>query len=168
MAMKEMKYGLDVVKIRLVREDPLAPDQIIDSPSAAVDAMAEMFSEYDREIFCVLNLRNDKSIINMNIVSMGSLTSSHAHPRDVFKSSILSNAAAIILMHNHPSGHVEPSASDYSVTKQLAECGRLLDIPVLDHIVVSGRNPANRYSFLEHGDLDNGTIQTIKTEREAR
>jgi len=166
--MEEMKYGLDVVKIRLVREDPLAPDRIIDSPSAAVDVMAEELSGYDRELFCVLNLRNDKSIINMNIVSMGSLTSSHAHPRDVFKSSILSNAAAIILMHNHPSGGVKPSAADYTVTKQLAECGNLLDIPVLDHIVVSGRDPANRYSFLEHGDLGRDDVPVAADSRGAR
>jgi len=166
--MEEMKYGLDVVKIRLVREDPLAPDRIIDNPTSAVEVMAEELSEYDREVFCVLNLRNDKSVINMNIVSMGSLTSSHAHPRDVFKSSILSNAAAVILMHNHPSGQVQPSAADYNVTKQLAECGKMLDIPVLDHIVVSGRDPASRYSFLEHGELGKSHAQAKKHQREAR
>ncbi len=151
--MEQTQYGLDVVRIRLVKEDPLAPDRIIDTPSAAVEVMAEELSEYDREIFCVINVRNDQSVINMNIVSMGTLTSSSANPRDIFKSSILSNAAAVILMHNHPSGNVSPSAADYNVTKQLVECGKMLDIPVLDHIVVSGRDPATRYSFLEHGEL---------------
>ncbi len=166
--MEQTKYGLDVVRIRLVKEDPLAPNRIVDTPSAAVEVMAEELSEYDREIFCVINVRNDQSVINMNIVSMGTLTSSSAHPRDIFKSSILSNAAAVILMHNHPSGQVKPSAADYNVTKQLVECGKMLDIPVLDHIVVSGRDPSARYSFLEHGELGKSYAKAKKDKEVTR
>ena len=152
--MEEKKYGLDVVRIRMVREDPLRPDRIVETPSAAIDVMCEELSEYDREVFCVINLRNDKSVINMNIVSMGTIDSSLASPREVFKSSILSNAAAIILLHNHPSGNVIPSKDDIDVTHRMQECGKLLDIQVLDHIIVSGRDPGKLCSFLKAGLLD--------------
>ena len=166
--MEEKKYGLDVVKIRLVREDPLAPDRIIDGPQAAVDVLCEELSDYDREVFCVINLRTDKSVINMNIVSVGTVNSSYACPRDVFKSSILSNAVGIVLLHNHPSGNVIPSQADIEVTRKLQEAGKVLDIQVLDHIIVSGRDPKKRCSFLEEGMLDDGKISVRAERREAR
>ena len=69
------------------------------------------------------------------------------HPREVFKSAILSNAAGIILLHNHPSGECTPSESDIKTTKQLVECGNLMQIPVKDHVIVGG---GNYYSFREN------------------
>ena len=72
----------------------------------------------------------------MNIVSLGTLNSSLIHPREVFKSAILSNAAGIMLIHNHPSGKCDPSELDISITKKLEEAGAFLDIPVVDHIII--------------------------------
>ncbi len=165
---EEKKYGLDVVKIRLVREEPLRPDRIIDGPQAAVDVLCEEISDYDREVFCVINVRSDKSVINMNVVSMGTINTSQASPREIFKSSILSNAAAIILLHNHPSGSVVPSKADIDVTYRLWKCGKLLDIQVLDHIIVSGRDPYRRCSFFEEGLLDEEVLSVRPERAEAR
>ena len=162
----DVKYGLDVVKVRLVHDNPIRPDRIIDCPQAAIDVLCDELSDYDREVFCVINIRADQSVINMNMVSMGTLTASHAGPREVFKSAILSNASAVILMHNHPSGNLVPSSSDYDVTKKLVDCGKLLDIPVMDHIIASGRERGKRYSFMEHGELGKTykQIQAIRGE----
>ena len=160
--------GLQVVKVRLVKEEPLFKDRVVRCADDAVAVMADELAEYDREVFCVLNLRTDGSVINMNIVSMGSLSSSAAGPREVFKSSILSNAAGIILIHNHPSGHTTPSQADYSVTKQLYDCGKLLDIPVMDHIIISGEHRSENYSFLEHGELGKSYAEIYANQKNER
>ncbi len=75
------------------------------------------------------------------------------YDREVFKSSILSNAASFIALHNHPSGSLQPSQEDRDVTRRLLECGDLLNIKMLDHIIVAGES-AHVYSFREHGELD--------------
>ena len=85
------------------------------------------------------------------------------YDREVFKSSILSNAAYLIALHNHPSGSVKPSRSDYDTTKRLYDCGRILDMPVVDHIIV-GENGNRKYSFAEHGVLGK-SYQEVKMER---
>lgn len=103
-------------------------------------AIADELKTYDREIFAILNLKANGQIINMNICSVGTLNASLVSPREVFKSAILSNAAAFIAIHNHPSGSLEPSAEDYEVTKRLKECGELLDIKMLDHLIVAGES----------------------------
>jgi DNA repair protein RadC len=108
---------------------------------------------YDREVFAVMNLKTNGQIINLNICSMGTLDASMVSPREVFKSSILSNAASFIAIHNHPSGSLQPSQEDRDVTRRLIECGDLLNIKMLDHIIVAGES-AHVYSFREHGDLD--------------
>ncbi len=89
----------------------------------------------------------------MNIVSQGTLNSTVVSPREVFKSSILSNAAGIIALHNHPSGNPTPSREDYETTKRLKECGDLLDIPLIDHVIVAAGGDKS-YSFRELDELD--------------
>jgi DNA repair protein RadC len=69
-------------------------------------------------------------------VSIGSLNQSIVHPREVFKTALLSNAAAILLLHNHPSGDPAPSQEDLAITRRLIECGDILGIRVLDHIII--------------------------------
>jgi len=75
-------------------------------------------------------------VIGINTVSIGNLNSCLVHPREVFKPAILSNTAAIILGHNHPSGDTKPSNEDIEITRRIAEAGKLLSISVLDHIIV--------------------------------
>ena len=93
----ENKYELDMVSIRLVKEPGIFSDEKVRGVDDAVEVIGEYISEYDREIFCVMNVKTDGSVINMNIVSQGTLNSSEVSPREVFKSSILSNSAAVFL-----------------------------------------------------------------------
>ncbi len=84
------------------------------------------------------------------LITRGILNSSLVHPREVFRAAIAEAAAGIIVVHNHPSGDPTPSADDRAVTRQLVEAGRLLDLPVYDHVIVGG----DRYvSFAEAGLL---------------
>ena len=115
-------YKLDRVAIRMVKEPPLYSVEPIRSPEDAVRVVAEMLRQYDREAFCIVNLRNDLSPINMNIVSTGTLNASIAHPREILKSAVLSNASATMLFHNHPSGNLMPCNQNYSASEFCSKC----------------------------------------------
>lgn len=132
------EYGLDVVNVRLVREKSLYSETPIGSPDDAVKVIADEMATFDREVFCVMNINIKGKVINLSVVSIGVLDSTMIHPREVFKSVILSNAAAVILVHNHPSGTLEISEVDRDVTKRLIEAGEILGIKVADHIIVAG------------------------------
>lgn len=144
--MDQDKYKLDVVSIRMVKEPPLFSDKKISTPGDAVEILGDMLSDYDREVMAVVNLKSDMTPINVNIVSIGSVNASLAHPREIMKSAILSNAAYMVLVHNHPSGNLAPSTSDIEVTDQMCQIGYFMQIPVLDHIII-GRNH-EYYSFV--------------------
>jgi DNA repair protein RadC len=103
--------------------------------------------ERDREVFVVVLLTQRRRIIGLNTVSIGSLRRAIADPREVFKPAILAGAAAVMVGHNHPSGDVEPSREDLATTRRLVDAGRLLDIPVLDHLIVG--EGAAYFSFHE-------------------
>ena len=129
-------YKLDRVAIRMVKEPPLYSAEPIRSPENAVRVVAEMLRQYDREAFCIVNLRNDLSPINMNIVSTGTLNASIAHPREILKSAVLSNASATMLFHNHPSGNLTPSQEDIEVTDRMSRLFSMAQMPLLDHIII--------------------------------
>ncbi|MEG2823017.1 MAG: JAB domain-containing protein [Lachnospiraceae bacterium] len=152
-----MDYKLDVVNIRLVKEPSLYSKEEVTTPESVVALMAKELAQYDREVMCVLNLKSNMQVINMNIVSMGTINSSLVSARELFKSSILSNAASMILLHNHPSGSITPSKQDQIVTKKLVSCGSLMDIPILDHIIVGGEN-GKLFSFKEQNLLETGAL----------
>ena len=98
-------------------------------------------------------MKNNGQVININLVSVGTINASLVIPREVFKSSILANASAIIGLHNHPSGNVKPSKEDMIVTRKLQKCGELLGIELLDHIIVGGTN-GKMLSFREEKMLN--------------
>ena len=87
---------LQIVNIRLVREPSIYSEKQLDSPQAVLELMSKELAQYDREIFCILNMKSNGQVINMNMVSMGTLDAALVSPREVFKSSILSNASGII------------------------------------------------------------------------
>ncbi|WP_270188613.1 JAB domain-containing protein, partial [Mediterraneibacter gnavus] len=123
--------GLDVVQVKLVMDKTLYSEEQLSSPDQVVQFMRKELSEYDREVFCILNCTTKSQVINMNIVSMGTINASLVTGREVFKSAILS--------HNHPSGDPQPSHHDFLVTSKLCAGGNILGIDVLDHIIVGGR-----------------------------
>lgn len=135
MAENEMNKGLSQVSIRLVQESPLLSDESINTPEQAVKVLGEWLEGMDRELVCVLNLQADLKPINMNIVSMGALNEAQVHPREVMKSAILSNAACMMLLHNHPSGSLKPSKEDVKVTDMMHQVGNLLQIPLVTPIL---------------------------------
>jgi len=123
--------------------------RLIASPDDAAGFVRDFIEDADREKFIIicLNTRNEPTAVHT--VAVGTLNSSQVHPREVFKVALLANSAGIILAHNHPSGDPTPSREDVEITKQLKECGDLLGVSVLDHIVVGGEG---RYvSFLQKG-----------------
>lgn len=92
-----------------------------------------------REHFLVLLLNARHEVMGRETVSVGSLNASIVHPREVFRPAVVGSAAAVVLVHNHPSGDPEPSEEDLSITKRLVEAGELLGISVLDHVIVASR-----------------------------
>jgi DNA repair protein RadC len=105
----------------------------------------------DVEAFWVLILNTQHRVTDVLEVSRGTLTSSLVHPREVFRAAIERAASGIVLAHNHPSGNMVPSADDRAVTRQMVEAGRVIDIPVIDHIVVGARGENRYFSFAEAG-----------------
>ena len=105
-------------------------------------------SKETKEHFIAIHLDTKNKIICVDTISVGSLTSSIVHPREVFKSVLLSSAASIAIVHNHPSGTPEPSSDDINITKRLKEAGDFLGIPIIDHIIIGN---GSYISLLEKG-----------------
>ena len=111
---------------------------------------AQDMSSLVKENFRGLYLNSKNYIIHDEIISIGHLTASLVHPREVFKSAIEYSAAGIIVLHNHPSGDPDPSENDKKITKTLVETGKILNIPLLDHIIIG---EGKYYSFNDNGEL---------------
>ena len=135
---KAKENRIDVVNVRLVKEPALYSAEPIKTPADVLRVVADEIKSYDREVFAIINLKSNGQIINLNVCSIGTLNASLISPREVMKSAILSNASTFIALHNHPSGNCSPSSEDIETTKRLAECGEILDIRMLDHIIVAG------------------------------
>lgn len=98
--------------------------------------MGPKLRDLDHERFSVLQHDNRGFVIEEVLVSTGTANASLAHPREVFKDAVRMSACSVILLHNHPSGVRAPSKEDGAITKQLLEAGKILDIPVRDHIII--------------------------------
>lgn len=125
-------------RIALVREadTQVPPRANLSSPRGVFRFMQEFLADADREEFVVLCLNTRNDLLGYNVVSVGSVNASIVHPREVFKAAVLLNAASIVIAHNHPSGDPAPSREDREVTRAIAEAGRILDIPLDDHVIV--------------------------------
>lgn len=150
----EKRNRLDVVSVRLVKDAPLLSEHKICGPQDAIAVLGEFLCDLDREMVCVINLRADGTPLNCHFASMGSVNQSIACPRELFKSSILSNAANMIIVHNHPSGTLFPSKEDTALTERMAKLCCMMGIPLLDHVIVGGDN-REYYSFKEKELLKN-------------
>ncbi len=124
------------------------PPVLIRDSARAATILRPLFQGLDREQFLVACLDAKHAIIGVNIVSVGSLTLSIVHPREVFKPAILLNSAAIICAHNHPSGDPAPSSEDRVLTARLRQAGDLIGITILDHIILGDERT---YSFADQG-----------------
>lgn len=138
---------VNIVSIKMVREGSiLYESRNINSPEIAAELGRKFIENSDREelIVCCLDTKNQP--LSISIASIGSLSSSIVHPREVFKVAVLSNAASIIVFHNHPSGDTSPSTEDISVTNRLKEAGDIIGIKLIDHIIIG---PDGRYTSLK-------------------
>ena len=153
-------FKLEVVSVRLVKDAPIMSDTKIDSPMTAVNVIGDILCEMDREVVCVVNMKADSTPINCNFASMGAINQAISHPRELFKSAILSNAANMILIHNHPSGNLNPSLEDTRLTDRMIKLTQLMGIPLLDHIIVGGDNH-QFFSFKEKDMMQNQYIPLV-------
>ncbi len=108
------------------------------SPESAAQLVVPGFAGADRERCLAALLDTKHRLLNLAVVSVGSLDHTFMAPREVFRDALLANAAAIVLAHNHPSGDPEPSRDDEHVTRRLVRAGELVGVEVLDHLVVAG------------------------------
>lgn len=144
---------IDVVAVRLVKDGTIMSPKPITMPIDVVELLGEHMCELDREVVCVINLRSDGTPVNCNFVSMGAVDECVAHPREILKSCILTNAASMIMLHNHPSGKLNPSKWDTMITDRMLKVGELIGIPLRDHIIVGGDNHSY-FSFREKGLME--------------
>ena len=121
------------------RQFEVSERPIIDSPEKAVEQLSDI-RDKKQEYFVCLTLDGANRLIAKRIITIGTLTASLVHPREVFAEAITDRAASIIVAHNHPSGNLEPSDADTLITERLREAGSLLGVPLVDHIIVSSKS----------------------------
>ena len=131
---------------RILSQEKWLSDKRVTSPEDVANIFIPLFRDEVKEKFIVVCLNSANKIIAYDTISVGNLNSSVVHPREIFKTALEQNAASIILLHNHPSGNPDPSNEDIAITKKLVESGKIMDIPVYDHIILAGNNHT---SFVE-------------------
>lgn len=140
---------VDIVSLKLVKESSVLYEaRKISNPYDAYKLIKNFLVDSDREKFVVACLDVKNQPVSIQIVSIGSVNSAIVHPREVFKVAILSNASKIICFHNHPSGNTKFSKEDENITNRLKECGEILGIELVDHIIVGDND--TYFSFKEN------------------
>ena len=135
--MSNVAKRINLVSIKMVKEASfLYQTRTISSPYDAYEMIKDQLQDLDREQFIIACLNTKNEPTNITVVSVGSLNKAIVHPREVFKTAILSNAASIMAFHNHPSGETTPSQQDIQLTNRLYEAGELLGIKLLDHLII--------------------------------
>ncbi|MFC3294116.1 RadC family protein [Modicisalibacter luteus] len=128
----------------------LARGRVISQPARAFDYLQVLLQDYEHEVFSALFLDSQHRVIRFEELFRGTIDSASVHAREVVKTALAHNAAAVILVHNHPSGNPEPSDADLRITQRLKEALGLVDIRVLDHVLVGGEGYV---SVAEQGKL---------------
>ena len=123
---------------RIQHQSKWFSDKKITSPAEVAELFIPLLRDDQKEKFIVVCLNSANKIIKYEIISIGNLNSSVVHPREIFKVAIDNTSASIILIHNHPSGNPEPSNEDISITRKIVEAGKIMDIPVFDHLIIAG------------------------------
>ena len=135
--MSNVAKRINIVSIKMVKESSfLYQTRQILSPNDAYEMIREQLEGLDREQFIIACLNTKNEPTNITVVSVGSLNKAIVHPREIFKTAILSNAATIMAFHNHPSGETTPSQQDIQLTNRLYEAGELIGIKLLDHLII--------------------------------
>ena len=137
-----------IYRLSLVSDGRLPYETALRQSGDVVKFVRPLFDGLDREQFVVVLVNAKHRPIGAHVVSIGSLTASVVHPRETFKCAVVGNAESIFVCHNHPSGSPEPSPEDIEITERLRECGDLLGIRLIDHVIVAGDS---HFSFVAAG-----------------
>jgi DNA repair protein RadC len=149
---KPKSYRIPRIRFSMIRESFVnSPIKKISNSRELVDFLHAQLDDWDREVFMVLHLDSKNNILDIHIASIGSLSTSLVHPREVWCYAIRNQAAAVIFAHNHPSGCHLPSREDLQCTERLINAGKILGIRVLDHIIIGAY--AEYYSFADAGHM---------------
>jgi DNA repair protein RadC len=151
--MKEAKY-----RLRIIREG--SPPEINVTCDYDVYKIMQFLVKEDREKFYALHLDAKNGLLSTELISIGTLTHSLIHPREVFKGALLNNAHSVILVHNHPSGDARPSTDDLLITERLEQAGILIGINVIDHIIIGDDN---YHSIKKYRNLNNSSNLSKKS-----
>ena len=147
-----MKTVFEIQRIRqVIQEVEGGEHYIVRSPEDAAKVATTFIGDDDREVFFVMCLNTKNRVVAVHRCHIGSLNSSIVAPREVFKSAILNNSASIIVSHQHPSKDTCPSMEDLQITQRLVDCGKILGIDVLDHIIVNEKG--GYYSVKENNPI---------------
>ena len=138
------------IRWQMVREDGPEVEPFRNAADTAAYLIRQGYADRDREAFVVLLLDVKHRVIAEEVVTIGILDGALIHPREVFKAAVAGNAAGIIIAHNHPSGDAAPSGQDREVTRRLRDAGKILGIPVVDHVIVTPTGA--HFSFRDGGD----------------
>jgi DNA repair protein RadC len=130
-----------------------AESPVLDNPEAVVQLMREQFRQDQVETLYALLLNTRRRLIRWQEISQGTLDTILVHAREVFKAAIAANAAALVLVHNHPSGDPTPSEGDIKVTRDLIRAGQLLKIEVLDHVIIGRATPERAKDYASLREL---------------
>jgi len=131
---------------RILSQPKWFSNKKITSPQDVAEIFIPILRDDSKEKFIVVCLNSANKIIKHETISVGNLNSSVVHPREIFKVAIDNSSASIILIHNHPSGNPEPSNEDIRITKKIVATGKIMDIPVFDHLIIAGETYT---SFIE-------------------
>lgn len=154
-------------RIKMVRDKAIPYDEQIKNAEPAAQLVCDVISscgQSDREQFVIIMLNGKNKVAGINVVSTGAVSSTPVCIREVFKPAILASARSIIISHNHPSGSLEPSKDDLTITGHIAVVGELFSIKLLDHLIVDVET-GNYYSFGEHhcmNDIHRKALNLLK------
>lgn len=146
------RYLIRQFSVEVVREPGAKDGRAMRSAEDVAFLARTLIPDDEREHFGIFCLNNKNRLIAYHEVSVGTLTASLVHPREVFKPAILAGSAALVLTHNHPSGDPAPSPEDLEITKRLKECADIFGMRLLDHVII-GHGSGRHYSFSDKGLL---------------
>ena len=149
--MKELKSFAKEVQAKYIKKDNLHNIKVTGSQSVAEFIKKVYPVEIDyREAFMCLYLNRANNTISFTVVGLGGISGTVADPKVIFQHALLCNASSVILIHNHPSGNLKPSQSDITLTEKIKKAGSFLDIPILDHVIIT---EDSYFSFADEGIL---------------
>ena len=143
-------FGLKIAQSvsRRYLADRIIDQDFIRSADEVIDYLKHNLRDKSREVFLVIYLNGRNQILKMEELFQGTLTTSAVYPREVVKRALVNDAAALVFVHNHPSGNPNPSKDDLTITKKLKEATQAIDVSVHDHLIIAGNDV---YSFADHG-----------------